>query len=106
MKRRSFALPGETESKLVEIKQLKSLDNISESFRYCVDHTYENLLFQSPTELISIMEKNSILLRYLLIEIVKVHGGKTQVSENAKKYLQHINTEIHEHIKNRQEDDI
>jgi len=99
MKRRSFAIPGEIESKLTEIKQLKKLDNTSEAMRFCVDHTYENLLFQPPAELISTLEKNSILLRYLLIEVIKIHGGKTQISETSKKYLKHINTEISEHIK-------
>lgn len=105
MKRRSFSLSGEIESKLIEIQQVKRLNNLSEAMRFSIDKVHEELLFQPPTELVSTVEKNAILLRYLLIEVCKTHGGKRQISQPVKDYLALLNKEISEHIKNKTADD-
>lgn len=100
MRKRSFALTEEGYSKLGDIKELKNHETLAESARFCIDFTFERLLFTgepaASDEVKTLVQKNNILLRYILIEIVRNHGGKAKpLDESVRHYLK----QLHEQIK-------
>jgi hypothetical protein len=98
MKRRSFAFTAEHESKLNDIQNSKDFSSRAAAMRFCVEYTFEGVMYQVKPELPILVQKNHILLRYLLIEAVKTHGGKTNSSQAVEDYLSTLNREITEHI--------
>lgn len=99
LKKRSFAISTEGYSKLEEIKELKNLKTLAEAVRFSIDFCYDRLLLDTDLllsdELLNVVQKNNILLRVLLIEIVKSHNGSSKsLSESGRGYLKNLHAEI------------
>ena len=102
MKRRSFALPAVTESKLEDIKTLKNQNTMAEAMRYAIDFCSERILYKNQTDLLDELRigisKIDVVLRFLLIEAVKTHGGQTNSGKAVQQYLATLNEEIAEYL--------
>ncbi len=103
MKKRSFALSGEGYSKLEDLQGFKSHKTLAETVRFCVDYTYDHLLFEADAlpsdELLTVVQKNNILLRVLLIETIKMHQGKAEpLDDSARQYLKQLQAEIRKYM--------
>jgi len=99
MKRRSFCLMQEDYWKLINIKDFHDYKNVSEALRFCIDFTYSELCLSPKSvardQLLTITEKNNILLRYLFIELVKMHDGTAKpLSAAAQEYLETVKREM------------
>jgi hypothetical protein len=97
--RRSFVIPPEIDEALSQIQKHQGLANPSESFRYCVAHTFHHLSqprasSAADDRLLTLVTKNNTLLRYLLIEIIKTHEGRDALSEGEQNYLKKLNQEV------------
>ncbi|NIP22971.1 MAG: hypothetical protein GWO38_03905, partial [Phycisphaerae bacterium] len=82
MKQRSFRLSAEDLAKLDDIRQLKNFDNAAEALRFCIQSAYDRLLdvgqpalHPGTAELNQLIKKNNVLLDFVLMELVKTHGG-------------------------------
>ncbi len=98
MKQRSFRLSVEDLSKLDDIKQLKNFDNAAEALRFCIQSAYDRLLevdqpeqHSGTAELNQLIKKNNILLDFVLMELVKTHGGLSpEWDQTALDYLEKL----------------
>ncbi len=99
MKRRSFALPAETESKLGEIQNLKGHRTPSEALRWAIDVCYERTLYKTQADLLDELRirlaKIDAMLRFQLVETVKLHTPQVQASQE---YLAKLNKEIGDYV--------
>lgn len=98
--RRSFVVPPEIDQALAQIQEAQGLDNPSEAFRFCVAFTFKHLSEPPPAppdpdeRLLALVTKNHTLLRYLLIEVIKIHQGRESLSEPERDYLNRLVNEI------------
>ena len=98
--RRSFVVPPEIDQAVAQIQEAQGLDNPSEAFRFCVAFTFKHLSQPPPVppppdeRLLALVTKNHTLLRYLLIEVIKIHQGKESLSEPERDYLNRLVREI------------
>jgi hypothetical protein len=102
-RKRSFALTNEGYSKLDDLKEFKNHKTLSETVRFCVDYTFDHLLFEADSrpsdEVLTVVQKNNILLRVLLIESIKGHnGGAAPLSEQGRQYLKQLQAEIRKYM--------
>lgn len=106
MRRRSFQLSQEIFWKLENIQSFQNHDNISESVRFCIDYAYEALCLgvsgNQSEQLSELIEKNNLVLRFILIELVKMHEGKVQpLSDNSKEYLKALKRQMQDYLEKR-----
>lgn len=106
MKKRSVALTGEQLGKLEDIQLSYNCESISDAVRYCIEATYSRLLQQDDEnrppaagtlwqETLEISKKNNILLNFLLIDLVKSHGGHAKdFNEDVLAYLERLRDQI------------
>lgn len=103
--RRSFVLPPEIVEALNQIQQAHDYDNLSEALRFCVAFTYDQLSKNEPAEpderLLTQVSKSYTLLQYLLLEVIKIHDGREELSEKGRQYLKKLNREIKSCLKQR-----
>lgn len=96
--RRSFVVPPEIDEMMRQIQEAQRLANPSEAFRFCVAFTFERLSQPEPTtkdgQLLTLFKKNNALLRYLLIEVIKIHDGNESLSQQGQQYLKKLVQEI------------
>ena len=83
---------------LEDIKKIKKHENISESFRFCVQEVYNSVMNEhsnkdgeSDSNLIYKIYKAQI---YVLYEIIKMHGGKKEDTDNAIEYFKELREKI------------
>ncbi len=72
---------------------------MAEAVRFSVDFCYDRLVLDTDSllsdELLNVVQKNNVLLRVLLIEMVKSHNGSTEsLSESGRGYLKNLHAEI------------
>lgn len=104
-KERSYSMTQEALSKLAEIKTEAGSRSNSEAVRHCIDVAYEQLLTGKsstpPEQLLTLVEKIYVLLRYLHIENVKQHQGTLKELDVAgTTYLKNLQTEMKAHLTN------
>jgi hypothetical protein len=103
MKRRSFQLSQESFWKLESIRSLQEDDNLSQTLRFCIDFAYEAICLNSGTEpsdkLTTLVEKNNVILRFILIELVKTHDGQLQpLSDSSRQYLKELKQQMQNYL--------
>ncbi len=103
MRKRSIALTAEGCSKLEDLKALKNHKTVAQTIRFCIDFAYDHLLFEAGSlpsdEVLTVVQKNNVLLRVLLIETIKAHDGHAPaLSESARGYLKQLQTEIRRYM--------
>jgi len=83
---------------LEDIKKIQNHDSISESFRFCVKEVYNTLMNEhsnkdgdNDSNLICKIYKAQI---YALYEIIKMHGGKKEDTDNAIEYFKELREKI------------
>ncbi len=108
MKRRSFCLTHEDVWKLQNVQEMQEHDNVSEALRFCIDFAYTSLcLGQSDhrsDDLLPIVKRNNLMLRFLFIELAKLHGGDIQpLSETGRKYLEQLKRQLTDYMENHDE---
>jgi hypothetical protein len=104
--RRSFVLPPEIVESLSQIQLAQEFNNPSETLRFCVAFTYEQLSQPTPAapndRLLTLVTKSHTMLQFLLIEIIKAHGGKDEPNkEEQQLYLKKLNQRIKSCLKQR-----
>ena len=103
MKRRSFQLSQESFWKLESIRSLQEDDNLSQTLRFCIDFAYEAICLNSATkpseELAGLVEKNNVILRFILIELVKMHDGQLQpLSDSSRQYHKELKQQMQNYL--------
>ncbi|TDI82636.1 MAG: hypothetical protein E2O79_06180 [Caldithrix sp.] len=95
---KTFSVSQEDLAMLGDIKKIKNHVNISEAFRFCIKEVYNNLMNEygkkdreSNTNLIGKIYKAQI---YTLYEIIKMHGGKKEDTDNAIEYFKELREKI------------
>ena len=105
--RRSFVLPAEIVQALEQIQIAQGFENISEALRYSVVYTYDRLSQAEPhpqnDRMMKFLFENHTLLKFLLIEIVKAHGGRDW-NESEQLYVKKLNKHIKSYLKEREDD--
>ena len=95
---KTFSVSQEDIAMLADIKKIKNHENISESFRFCVKEVYNTLMNEyankdgeNASGLIYKIYKAQI---YALYEIIKMHGGKKEDTDNAIEYFKELREKI------------
>ncbi len=103
MKRHSFRLTHEDTWKLQNVQDLRNHTNASEALRFCIDFTYSALCLgqtdKNDIDLRALVKKNNLMLRFLFIELTKMHGGETKpLTDIGRKYLENLKQQLTNYI--------
>ena len=103
MKRRSFQLSHEIFWKLESVRSFQSHDNVSETVRFCIDYTHAAICVgpanEKPDGLSGLVEKNNLMLRFILIELVKMHEGQVKpLSDTSRQYLKELKQQMQDYL--------
>ena len=107
MQRRSFCLTEQDYWQLNNIKALQEHQNLSEALRFCISFTFESLCLNPESkpanEVAALVRKNNLLLRYIFVELVKMHDGNAKpLSPAAQEYLEKVKQEIKKQMEKKQ----
>ncbi len=105
MKHRSFRLTHEDIWKLQNLQDLQDHTNVSETLRFCVDFAYSALCLGQPennaNNMLALVKRNNLMLRFLFIELTKMHRGEVQPLTGAgRKYLENLKQQLSNYIEN------
>ncbi len=103
MKRRSFQLSEECRWRLQNIQSFQNHANVSQTVRFCIDFAYEAVCAgtseEQPEGLSEVAQKNNLILRFILIELVKMHEGEVKpLSEAGKEYLKELKQQMQHYL--------
>ncbi len=99
MKRRSFHLTTEDTWKLKNVQELQEHATLSEAIRFCIDFCYTELC-SGQSEMrkdgsLTLLKKNNLMLRYLLVELTKLHRGEAEpLDATGQAYLTNIRKQL------------
>lgn len=99
MQRRSFHLTTEDVWKLQNVHDLQEHSTVSETLRFCIDFTYTAICPGQPeansNEMLELLKKNNVMLRFLLVELTKLHRGEVEpLTEVGRTYLANLKKQL------------